>query len=165
MAERGGFEPPVPLRIHVISNHAHSTTLSPLQVSSWHIVQCAVRMSEGAHKATGRERVNGIPGQWETIARNRSRRLGTTNRAGACPNDHAEGARMHRSTQALHSAPWSSPLFNTSFARGAYPVSPRCFPVAPRRVAMRTQKKSPIARALPKVSRSIDLFRPDCEGG
>jgi hypothetical protein len=30
MAEREGFEPPVPFRVHMISNHAHSTTLSPL---------------------------------------------------------------------------------------------------------------------------------------
>src|SRR2546430_1461985 len=32
MAEREGFEPSVPLRVHVISNHAHSTTLPPLRV-------------------------------------------------------------------------------------------------------------------------------------
>ncbi|MEY3607466.1 MAG: hypothetical protein RLZZ447_254 [Verrucomicrobiota bacterium] len=31
MAERGGFEPPVRLPVHMISNHAHSTTLSPLR--------------------------------------------------------------------------------------------------------------------------------------
>ena len=30
LAERGGFEPPVRLPVHMISNHAHSTTLSPL---------------------------------------------------------------------------------------------------------------------------------------
>ena len=30
MAEGGGFEPPVGLRQHMISNHAHSTTLPPL---------------------------------------------------------------------------------------------------------------------------------------
>ena len=33
MAERGGFEPPVALRLHVISNHARSTTPSPLRVA------------------------------------------------------------------------------------------------------------------------------------
>ncbi len=33
MAEREGFEPSVPFRVHMISNHAHSTTLSPLLVS------------------------------------------------------------------------------------------------------------------------------------
>src|SRR5579859_8174494 len=32
MAEREGFEPSVPLRVHVISNHAHSTTLPPLRM-------------------------------------------------------------------------------------------------------------------------------------
>ena len=32
MAEREGFEPPVPFRVHMISNHAHSTTLSPLHL-------------------------------------------------------------------------------------------------------------------------------------
>ena len=32
MAEREGFEPSVGLRLHMISNHAHSTTLSPLRV-------------------------------------------------------------------------------------------------------------------------------------
>jgi integrase len=31
MAEREGFEPSVPFRVHVISNHAHSTTLPPLR--------------------------------------------------------------------------------------------------------------------------------------
>jgi hypothetical protein len=31
MAEREGFEPSEPLRIHMISNHAHSTTLPPLR--------------------------------------------------------------------------------------------------------------------------------------
>jgi hypothetical protein len=31
MAEREGFEPPVRLPVHMISNHAHSTTLSPLR--------------------------------------------------------------------------------------------------------------------------------------
>ena len=30
VAEREGFEPSEPLRIHMISNHAHSTTLPPL---------------------------------------------------------------------------------------------------------------------------------------
>jgi hypothetical protein len=32
VAEREGFEPSVPLRTHMISNHAHSTTLPPLRV-------------------------------------------------------------------------------------------------------------------------------------
>src|SRR5690606_16853686 len=32
-AERAGFEPAVPLRIHMISNHAPSTTRSPLRGS------------------------------------------------------------------------------------------------------------------------------------
>ena len=32
-SEREGFEPSVPFRVHMISNHAHSTTLSPLLVS------------------------------------------------------------------------------------------------------------------------------------
>jgi len=32
MAEREGFEPSVAFRLHVISNHAHSTTLPPLRV-------------------------------------------------------------------------------------------------------------------------------------
>ncbi len=31
MAEREGFEPPVGLRLHVLSKHAHSTTLPPLR--------------------------------------------------------------------------------------------------------------------------------------
>ncbi len=31
VAEREGFEPSEPLRIHMISNHAHSTTLPPLR--------------------------------------------------------------------------------------------------------------------------------------
>ncbi len=31
MAEREGFEPPEPLRVHVLSKHAHSTTLPPLR--------------------------------------------------------------------------------------------------------------------------------------
>ncbi len=31
LAERGGFELPVPLQVHMISSHAHSTTLPPLQ--------------------------------------------------------------------------------------------------------------------------------------
>ena len=30
-AEREGFEPPVPLTEHLISNQAHSTTLTPLR--------------------------------------------------------------------------------------------------------------------------------------
>ena len=30
-AEREGFEPPVPLTAHLISNQAHSTTLTPLR--------------------------------------------------------------------------------------------------------------------------------------
>jgi hypothetical protein len=30
MAEREGFEPPEPLRAHLISSQAHSTTLPPL---------------------------------------------------------------------------------------------------------------------------------------
>ena len=30
MAERGGFEPPVPSRVHLISNQAPSTTRTPL---------------------------------------------------------------------------------------------------------------------------------------
>ena len=34
MAEREGFEPSVAFRLHVISNHAHSTTLPPLRVMS-----------------------------------------------------------------------------------------------------------------------------------
>jgi len=33
MAEREGFEPSEPLRVHMISNHAHSTTLPPLRKS------------------------------------------------------------------------------------------------------------------------------------
>jgi hypothetical protein len=33
MAEREGFEPSVAFRLHVISNHAHSTTLPPLRVT------------------------------------------------------------------------------------------------------------------------------------
>jgi hypothetical protein len=33
VAEREGFEPSVPLRTHMISNHAHSTTLPPLRMS------------------------------------------------------------------------------------------------------------------------------------
>ena len=34
MAEREGFEPSVRLPVHMISNHAHSTTLSPLRWSA-----------------------------------------------------------------------------------------------------------------------------------
>ena len=34
MAEREGFEPPVPLRKHALSKRAHSTTLPPLRVSN-----------------------------------------------------------------------------------------------------------------------------------
>ena len=31
LAERGGFEPPIPLRVYMISSHAHSTTLPPFR--------------------------------------------------------------------------------------------------------------------------------------
>jgi hypothetical protein len=49
MAEREGFEPSVPLRVHVISNHAHSTTLPPLRVPDhW-----AVRRAKGQSKSDG----------------------------------------------------------------------------------------------------------------
>src|ERR1017187_7867643 len=34
MAEREGFEPPEPLRAHLISSQAHSTTLPPLREGS-----------------------------------------------------------------------------------------------------------------------------------
>ena len=32
MAEREGFEPSEPVRVHLISNQAHSATLPPLQI-------------------------------------------------------------------------------------------------------------------------------------
>jgi hypothetical protein len=32
MAEREGFKPPVPLTVHLISNQAHSITLTPLRI-------------------------------------------------------------------------------------------------------------------------------------
>ena len=32
LAERGGFEPPIPLRVYKLSRLAHSTTLTPLLV-------------------------------------------------------------------------------------------------------------------------------------
>ena len=31
MAEREGFKPPVPVTVHLISNQAHSITLTPLR--------------------------------------------------------------------------------------------------------------------------------------
>ena len=36
LAEREGFEPPVALRLHVLSKHAHSTTLPSLRRSVGH---------------------------------------------------------------------------------------------------------------------------------
>ncbi len=33
MAERGGFEPPVPVKTHLLSRQAHSTTLAPLRIA------------------------------------------------------------------------------------------------------------------------------------
>ena len=33
MAERGGFEPTVPVKVHSISNAARSATLAPLLIS------------------------------------------------------------------------------------------------------------------------------------
>ena len=57
LAERGGFEPPVPLRVHVISNHAHSTTLSPLRRPARKFFQRPA-VGEGARKVAAMERVN-----------------------------------------------------------------------------------------------------------
>jgi hypothetical protein len=39
MAEREGFEPSEPLRIHMISNHAHSTTLPPLRMPETRVIR------------------------------------------------------------------------------------------------------------------------------
>src|ERR1700685_1650243 len=41
VAEREGFEPSVPLRTHMISNHAHSTTLPPLRMPDNRAVRLA----------------------------------------------------------------------------------------------------------------------------
>jgi hypothetical protein len=49
MAEREGFEPSEPLRIHMISNHAHSTTLPPLRVVETRVI----RRSKGKIKGDG----------------------------------------------------------------------------------------------------------------
>lgn len=35
MAERGGFEPPMPFPARRISSAVHSTTLPPLRISGW----------------------------------------------------------------------------------------------------------------------------------
>ena len=59
MAERGGFEPPVALRLHVISNHARSTTPSPLRVAHTPGVGAPTMGGKGAHKGDASARVNG----------------------------------------------------------------------------------------------------------
>ena len=57
MAEREGFEPSVPLQVHMISNHAHSTTLPPLRVSETRVI----RGSKGKIRGRGIGRVKRIP--------------------------------------------------------------------------------------------------------
>ena len=61
LAERGGFEPPVPLRVHVISNHAHSTTLSPLRVLRPTLFAQAVRWAKGETRRSSQQRSTEIP--------------------------------------------------------------------------------------------------------
>ena len=39
VAEREGFEPSVDFRLHMISNHAHSTTLPPLRIPETRVVR------------------------------------------------------------------------------------------------------------------------------
>lgn len=51
MAEREGFEPSVDFRLHVISNHAHSTTLPPLRVLEGPRGKRAFRWAKGQRRA------------------------------------------------------------------------------------------------------------------
>ena len=62
MAEREGFEPSVALRQHMISNHAHSTTLPPLRCAD------GSRDRDPSFGRTGKQGyalrvVNGKPGE------------------------------------------------------------------------------------------------------
>src|SRR5690606_27439987 len=43
MAEREGFEPPVPFPAHLISSQAHSATLSPLRPGAGRKAACSVK--------------------------------------------------------------------------------------------------------------------------
>ncbi len=60
MAEREGFEPSVPLRVHMISNHAHSTTLSPLRGPGRRVVGHAGCVAKGASREESRRAGQGV---------------------------------------------------------------------------------------------------------
>ena len=61
MAEREGFQPSVPFRVHVISNHAHSATLPPLRVPDDKPVRWAKGMSKGHGKGWGQTQSPALP--------------------------------------------------------------------------------------------------------
>jgi integrase len=60
-AERAGFEPAAPLRVHMISNHAPSATRSPLQSRRppWGPAASRIRYSGGPDAASGRPHAGG----------------------------------------------------------------------------------------------------------
>ena len=68
MAEREGFEPPVGLRLHVLSKHAHSTTLPPLRCAPGWCVSTTYPTGEGA-----KQRFKPFPGSTENLGNPRRR--------------------------------------------------------------------------------------------